>query len=127
MSKKIRLYKNFILLILLSFAFNNTFAQNESRDEFLGEQNFQVYSYRIAINHFTDAFEKDTLNTSIILRLVQCNYNLRRFKAADEWASRLIAIDSNSLNSDQLAYYIEILASNRKYDEASYWFTEYMK
>ena len=126
MIKKILLNKNIILILFLSFMFNNSFAQNESRDEFLGEQNFKVYSYRIAINHFTDAYENDTLNRHILARLVVCNYNLRRFKAANDWATKLIDIDSSALNSSQLAYYIEILASNRKYDEASYWFSEYL-
>ncbi len=121
-----RIYKTLIITVLLSFVYLAANSQKQSRNEFLGDLNYKTFSYNRAINFYEDAYNKDTLNMHIIKRLIVCNYNLRKFTMADEWASKAIAIDSSSHTAEEIAYYIEILAANRKYDEAVFWFDLYL-
>ena len=91
----------------------------------LGEQYYKRYAYRIAIKHFKNAYEEDTISSAIKLRLAQCYYKMRDLKDAEYWAKKLVS-GGYVLNSNQMYFFVEILASNQQYDEASYWFSQYL-
>ncbi len=92
----------------------------------LGEQYYKRYAYRIAIKHFEKAYEEDTISSAIKLRLAQCYYKMRDLKDAVVWANRVVA-GGYEPSANQIYHYVEILASNQHYDEASYWYSRYIE
>ena len=122
MMKKIKLFILFIFFGIISFSQNQEYNKNIA----LGEENFKKFSYYIAIEYFENAYKQDTTNIQVLLRLAQCNYKMRDFKQARIWASKFVDLNTN-LSTSELYYYVEILAANRKYDEAAYWYEKYMQ
>ena len=120
--KKIKLIIFFLIIVLGAFPQN----QEYNKQIAMGEENYKKFSYYIAINHFEQAYEKDSTNTQVLLRLAQCNYKMRDFRQARIWASKLVDIKPD-ITTREIFYYVEILAANRKYDEAAYWFGKYMQ
>jgi len=121
--------KRTVLIIFLIFISISLFAQSQSynKEMSLGEEYYKKFSYYIAINHFEKAYNADSTNAEVVLRLAQCNYKMRDFKTAQIWASRYVDLVPENELATNIYYYVEILAANRKYDEAAYWFGRYMQ
>ncbi len=119
--------KRTLQIIFLLFISLNIFAQNTDKEITLGEKYYNKFSYYIAINHFEKAYQKDSTNTHVILRLAQCNYKMRDFKSAQIWGRKYVDLVQENGKASLIYYYVEILAANRKYDEAAYWYGKYMQ
>ncbi len=121
----------FYLIVVLILAIKPVVAQQDSdsykyNTEFeLGEKSFKRYAYRIAIKHYLKAYEEDTLNYLAQKRLAQSYYYMRDLQKAYGWASQYLVSKPN-LKANEIYYLIEILASNKKYVEATHWYTKYI-
>ncbi|RJE74829.1 OmpA family protein [Reichenbachiella sp. MSK19-1] len=98
-------------------------------------------SYIAAIKYYKYALEEDSTNTSAMLKLARSyrkiNDNISAEPVFSQYLSHVdlnkvaSAMDSSklvisdSLKAAVLYAYIEALASNKKYDEASYWYEVY--
>ncbi|WP_282036052.1 OmpA family protein [Saccharicrinis aurantiacus] len=100
--------------------------QNYNTNFELGQKYFEKYAYRIAIKHFLKAYDEDSTSTIIQLRLAQSYYRMRDLEDAEFWGNRLIK-NNYELSLDEIYYYIEILAANKHYERASYWYAQYLE
>ena len=116
---------SFILFWHLSLSQQIEQPPKNNLDFEIGEANFKRYSYRVAIKHYQKAYQKDSINNIIKLRLAQSYYNMRDMQDAEYWANLLLSGDY-SPSVEQIYFYIEILASNQHYDEATYWYTKHI-
>lgn len=125
--------KSIITLFITIIFAGVSFAQNESNvspqkysTEFeIGEDYFNTYAYRVAIKHYLRAYEKDSSSHIIKLRLAQSYFFMRDMEDAEYWAN-LVLGDGYVPTSQQVYFYIEILASNQHYDEAAYWYNKHI-
>ncbi|UXP31768.1 OmpA family protein [Reichenbachiella agarivorans] len=112
-----------------------------SSSEKKGDIEMANESYMAAIKYYKYALQEDSTNTSATLKLARCyrrvNDNLKAEPLLREFIGQLyqskgaqVSADSGLYVSDStkaFLYYefIEALASNKKYDEASYWYERY--
>ena len=121
-----------IYTIISYFIISIGFAQNDSAkverynsDFEMAEKYFKTYSYRQAIKFYTKAFKKDSSNQSIMLGLARSYYQMRDMEHSEYWANLLLAGDYQP-SVNEMYFYIEILATNQHYDEATYWYNRYI-
>ena len=121
-----------LFTIISSFIISVGFTQNETSkterynaDFEMAEKYFKTYSYKQAIKFYEKAFERDTTNQKIMLGLASSYYQMRDMEHSEYWANLLLAEDYQP-SVNEMYFYIEILATNQHYDEATYWYNKYI-
>jgi peptidoglycan-associated lipoprotein len=114
--------KIYLLVACLSFSLGSVFAQPirslnpEKTLQIADEKLAQGDTYN-ALIWYEKVYEEDNKNAEAIRKIADLHYQLRDFKKAETWSSRLVKREKD--NYDYLYRYANVLKMNGKYDEAS--------
>ncbi|PIB35525.1 hypothetical protein BFP72_09040 [Reichenbachiella sp. 5M10] len=143
----IQLFK-FLLIVCIVWVPFASHAQNYAEIKYLGKSSedkgdteWDNESYVAAIKYYKYALQEDSSNLDVQLKIarsyrkindnIEAEPHFRTYISHLDLASASAALDSAKLNipdsikADILYAFIEVLASNKKYDEASLWFEKY--
>jgi len=86
---------------------------------------FNHYAYHNALNLYLHAHDRDTANMYIIDQIAECYFRLHDPVSSELWFRKII--DRPNLHPEAKFEFAEALSMNGKYEESSYWFSEYLK
>lgn len=124
------LYKTIYLIVLfLSISINIGFSQYNNLS-YLGKSTaekgdieFANQSYAKAAEYYETAILEEPDNGGLMIKLAETYRAMNKMTTAEIWYSK--SLDIQKLTPDQIPYYIEVLASNQKYEAATLFYQTY--
>ncbi len=98
-----------------------------SGDERRGDKHFYNFAYSAALDYYKDAFQKDSTNQIIKLKIAECYKMLNNYLEADDWYHKGLTEHGTDVDPKYKLHFAQALSTEKKYDEAKEWFEEYQK
>lgn len=112
--------KTLLFLICAIFALNINAQKLKKR---FADKAYSRFHYVDAINYYNDLILKDSSNVEIKEKLALCYKKINDAKYSEYWFRQII--NKDGLNPLDKLYFAQVLAKNKKYDEAKVWYSKY--
>jgi outer membrane protein OmpA-like peptidoglycan-associated protein/tetratricopeptide (TPR) repeat protein len=90
-----------------------------------GDHFFNLFAYRLALENYLAANEKNKDNAYVKERIADCYTKLNDPASAEQWLEELVG--DQSVRSEVKFKYAEVLLRNGRNDQSISWFQEYLK
>ena len=126
--------KSIVISLILLLSFQVTLGQTDKKlTNFYqaklqkADNYFKASDYISAIECYKEIISKVEDDTSVICKIGDSYRLLNDSKNAEDWYRKAITGNEKTINPTYKWYYAQALTANNKYDEALYWFREYIK
>ena len=93
----------------------------------LAKDYFLATDYEKAVELYVEVFNIAGYDTALIIKIADCCRLLNDTKNAEAYYRKIIPENQYSIDPYYLLYFGQVLTANSKYDEAYYWFEQYLK
>ncbi len=100
-----------------------THTQAQQRLIATGDRHYEDLAFIRALDYYQKAYEKDTANDQLVLKIAESYRQLNDPVQAEAWYGRVI--QHRSVSPIHKLYYAEALGSNGKYQQAREWYEQY--
>ncbi len=125
MKKYILIYTALLFLPFISYSQSTNISTAFYSTMKKADVYFNHYAYRNALTLYLQAYENDPGNVYVCDQIADCYFKLHDPASAELWFSKII--NGPNLHPESKYEYAEALSMNGKYEEAKYWFGQYLK
>jgi hypothetical protein len=120
-----------VMCIFIFYAATNS-AQTATKMSYIyldklskANEYYKQNEYNNALGLYLKIFEKYTRDTSVIIKIANSFWRLNDTKSAENWYRQALKTTGNKLTTPAKLGFAQVLAENKKYDEALQWYKEY--